>query len=192
MNGTPIHRGLYRDLHDQSEERLAQANRLYPVVKTYMDYCEFLECGLDAVAVATPVASHYSLAMQALKAGKHVLIEKPMAETSKQAETLIMEAKKHSLTLMVDHTFIYTSAVRKIHDLFKKNELGDIQYFESKNARVARGDLKYLPVRARARPSHRSRGREAARPNRPPEARSSMRLDEINRHINITLHSFIR
>jgi predicted dehydrogenase len=116
---------------DQSEGRLAQVNKLYPGTKTYRDYHKFLECGLDAVAVATPVASHYSLTMQALEANKHVLIEKPMAETSKQAETLIVEAEKRSLTLMVDHTFIYTGAVQKIHDLYKKGELGDIQYFDS-------------------------------------------------------------
>jgi len=116
---------------DRSEERLAQANRLYPGIKTYLDYIEFLGCGLDAVAVATPVASHYSLAMQALEANKHVLIEKPMAETSQQAEMLIVAAEKRNLTLMVDHTFIYTGAVRKIHDLYQNGELGDIQYFDS-------------------------------------------------------------
>jgi len=116
---------------DRSEERLAQASGLYPGVKTYRDYDEFLECGLDAVAVATPVASHYPLAMRALEAGKHILIEKPMAESSKQAETLIIEAEKRGLTLMVDHTFVYTGAVRKIHDLYTKGELGEIQYFDS-------------------------------------------------------------
>ena len=116
---------------DRSEERLAQVRKLYPGVKTYRDYDEFLECGLDAIAVATPVASHYPLALQALEANKHVLIEKPMAETSKQAKTLIVEAEKRGLILMIDHTFIYTGAVRKIHDLYKKGELGAIQYFDS-------------------------------------------------------------
>ena len=116
---------------DRSEDRLAQVSKLYPTVETYREYQDFLDSGLDAVAVATPVASHFALAMQALEAGKHVLIEKPMAESSEQAETLIAEAAKRGLTLMVDHTFIYTGAVRKIHELYKNGDLGDIQYFDS-------------------------------------------------------------
>lgn len=116
---------------DRSEGRLSQVNNLYPSVKTFTDFDMFLDCGLEAVAIATPVASHYPLALQSLQAGKHVLIEKPMAESSEQAKTLIAEAKKRSLTLMVDHTFIYTGAVRKIHELYKNGELGDIQYFDS-------------------------------------------------------------
>ena len=116
---------------DLSEERLTQVTKFYPRIKTFTDYKKFLELDLDAVAVATPVASHYSLAMQALQAGKHVLIEKPMAETSIQAKKLILEANERELILMVDHTFIYTGAVRKIHDLYKKGELGEIQYFDS-------------------------------------------------------------
>ena len=116
---------------DRSEERLTQANKLYPSIKTYREFYEFLECGLDAVAIATPVASHYSLAMQVLESNKHVLIEKPMAETSNQADALIKVAEKRGLTLMVDHTFIYTGAVRKIYDLHKNGELGEIQYFDS-------------------------------------------------------------
>ncbi len=116
---------------DLSEERLTQVTKFYPRIKTFTDCKKFLELDLDAVAVATPVASHYSLAMQALQAGKHVLIEKPMAETSFQAKKLILEARERELILMVDHTFIYTGAVRKIHDLYKKGELGEIQYFDS-------------------------------------------------------------
>ncbi|NQV46745.1 MAG: Gfo/Idh/MocA family oxidoreductase [Rhodospirillaceae bacterium] len=116
---------------DRSEDRLAQVSKLYPTAQTYREFDDFLGCGLDAVAVATPVASHYPLAMQALEAGKHVLIEKPMAESSEQAEKLIAEAAKRELTLMVDHTFIYTGAVRKIHELYKNGELGDIRYFDS-------------------------------------------------------------
>ena len=116
---------------DQFQEKLTQANKSYPGIKTFQNYGEFLECGLDAVAVATPVASHYQLAMQALEANKHLLIEKPMAESSEQAEKLILEAEKRSLILMVDHTFVYTGAVKKIHDLYKRGELGDIQYFDS-------------------------------------------------------------
>ena len=116
---------------DRDASRLAQAAKTYPAVTTFADYDAFLQHGLDAVAIATPVASHYPLALQALQAGKHVLIEKPMAESSAQAEQLIAEAEKRNLTLLVDHTFIYTGAVRKIHDLYKNGELGELQYFDS-------------------------------------------------------------
>ena len=74
---------------------------------------------VDAVVVATPVSTHFELAMQALRAGKHVLVEKPMTHDRPRAERLVDEADKRGLTLMVDHTFVYTSAVRKIHELIE-------------------------------------------------------------------------
>jgi predicted dehydrogenase len=86
---------------------------------------------IDAIAIATPVATHFELGMAALKAGKHLWLEKPMTETSHQAETLIEEAKKRSLTLFVDHTFIYTAAVRKMGELVKSGDLGKILYYDS-------------------------------------------------------------
>jgi predicted dehydrogenase len=86
---------------------------------------------VDAVVVATPVEHHFELAMGALRAGKHVLVEKPIASTSGQASTLIEEAAKRRLTLMVDHTFVYTGAVRKMRELTERGELGDIYYYDS-------------------------------------------------------------
>ena len=86
---------------------------------------------LKAVAIATPVRSHYPLAKQCLEAGKSVLIEKPMAETEAQCEELIALAKSKGLTLMVDHTFVYTGAVRKMKELIESGELGEIYYFDS-------------------------------------------------------------
>ena len=86
---------------------------------------------IDAVAIATPVNTHFSLAMAALKAGKHVWLEKPMAETSLQARALADEAEKRGLVLHVDHTFIYTGAVRKIKDLISSGALGKVLYFDS-------------------------------------------------------------
>jgi predicted dehydrogenase len=86
---------------------------------------------VDAVAVATPLSTHYPLAKAALEAGKHVFIEKPMTATSAHARELIALAERKDLTLMVDHTFVYTGAVRKIRELIEAGDLGDIFYFDS-------------------------------------------------------------
>jgi predicted dehydrogenase len=81
--------------------------------------------------VATPVSSHFALAMEALKAGKHVFVEKPLASTSEQSEQLIEEAARRKLVLMVDHTFVYTGAVRKIRELVANGDLGQPYYYDS-------------------------------------------------------------
>jgi predicted dehydrogenase len=86
---------------------------------------------VDLVAVATPVSSHFDLAMAALRAGKHVLIEKPMAASVEQCERLIEEAARRKLLLMVDHTFVYTSAVRKMREMVSDGSLGEIYYYDS-------------------------------------------------------------
>jgi predicted dehydrogenase len=86
---------------------------------------------IDAVAIATPVHTHYDLALAALKAGKHVFVEKPLAPTADQVRRLIDEADKRHLTLMVDHTFLYTPAVQKIRELLAEGALGDIFYYDS-------------------------------------------------------------
>jgi predicted dehydrogenase len=86
---------------------------------------------IDAVAIATPVSTHFGLGMAALKAGKHVWLEKPMAETSLQARMLVEEADRRKLLLLVDHTFIYTGAVRKMRDVIANGDLGRIFYYDS-------------------------------------------------------------
>jgi predicted dehydrogenase len=117
---------------DQRAERRAHVEQVYPSVKTYADVAEMLrDPAIDAVAVATPVSSHYPLALQALQAGKHVFVEKPFTATVEQGERLVEEAEKRRLTLMVDHTFIYTSAVRKIKELLDKGDLGQLYYYDS-------------------------------------------------------------
>jgi predicted dehydrogenase len=117
---------------DLDPEQIQRANESYPHIKTTQDYGEILSNDeIEAVAVITPVASHYDLALQALQAGKHVLIEKPLTETVAQAETLIKEAEMRNLILMVDHTFIYTGAIRKMRDLVTSGELGEIYYYDS-------------------------------------------------------------
>jgi predicted dehydrogenase len=86
---------------------------------------------VEAVAVATPVSTHFPLGMKILEAGKHLLVEKPITLKTSDAETLIEASEKRDLTLMVDHTFIYTSAVRKIRDVLDKGDFGDVLYFDS-------------------------------------------------------------
>src|SRR3989442_2784182 len=87
--------------------------------------------GLKAVAIATPVSTHFALAAKCLAAGKHVLLEKPMARTVAECDELIKLAREGNLTLLVDHTFIYTGAERKLKELIAGNELGVIYYFDS-------------------------------------------------------------
>jgi predicted dehydrogenase len=104
--------------------------RRYPGVKTSTEYRDLIDdASVDAIAIATPVQSHYQLALMALKAGKHVLIEKPLAQTSDQVRHLIEEAARRNLTLMVDHTFLYTPAVQKIRELISEGRIGDIYYY---------------------------------------------------------------
>jgi predicted dehydrogenase len=117
---------------DRSDDRRAAVERVYPAVRTYADVDEVLAAGdVDAVAIATPVSTHFDLAMRALAAGKHVLVEKPMTSTVAEGETLVAEAAERGLTLMVDHTFVYTSAVRKIRELLAGGGLGELYYYDS-------------------------------------------------------------
>jgi predicted dehydrogenase len=117
---------------DLQPQRLALLNGRYPALWTATDPREVIHhAEVDAVIIVTPVSTHYDLALQALKAGKHVLVEKPLAETSEQSIRLIEEASQRNRVLMVDHTFVYTGAVRKIQDLVANNGLGDIYYYDS-------------------------------------------------------------
>lgn len=86
---------------------------------------------VHAVVIATPAASHYDLGLRALEAGKHVLVEKPMTSNVREARRLIETAESRGLTLMVDHTFIYTGAVRYIRSLIASGALGEILYYDS-------------------------------------------------------------
>jgi predicted dehydrogenase len=86
---------------------------------------------IDAIAVVTPVSTHYEIAKKALLAGKHVFVEKPFTQTHAQAEELIDIAAKKNLKLMVDHTFLYTGAVTKIKSLIDTNKLGTVYYYDS-------------------------------------------------------------
>lgn len=117
---------------DLRQENLDSVARRYPAIRTTRDFAELLrDSEVDALAIATPVRSHYQLALAALEAGKHVFIEKPMTETAEQARRLIDLAAQRNRVLMVDHTFVYTAAVRKIRELVAAGELGDIYYYDS-------------------------------------------------------------
>jgi predicted dehydrogenase len=117
---------------DLREERLAPLQKLYPGIKTCGNSTALInDPQIDAVVIATPVSSHFDLALAALKAGKHVLVEKPLAANSEQARQLIDEAAARNLVLLVDHTFVYTDAVRKIRELISSGQLGDIYYYDA-------------------------------------------------------------
>ena len=117
---------------DLRTDRLASAQARYPAIETTIRYEDLLtDTRIDAIAIATPVFTHFDLAWQALQARKHVLVEKPLTITSEQAVRLIEEAERLNQVLMVDHTFVYTGAVRKIRELVAENTLGDIYYYDS-------------------------------------------------------------
>jgi predicted dehydrogenase len=117
---------------DSSPKALARAARRHPEAWMTEDVAAMIaDNRVDAVAIATPVSTHYELAMMALRAGKHVLVEKPITETADQARRLVEEAEKRHLVLMVDHTFCYTPAVAKLRQLVEGGDLGTIYYYIS-------------------------------------------------------------
>ena len=117
---------------DLRVERLKQVVGRYPSVRVTESHRELIESpDVDVVAIATPVSTHFDLAMRALQAGKHVFVEKPLASTAEQVRRLMDAAQKANRILMVDHTFIYTGAVRKIRELVDDGSLGDIYYYDS-------------------------------------------------------------
>ncbi len=117
---------------DLNSNRLAQIHEQFPWTQPVTDATVlFDDKELDAVAIATPVSSHCSLALAALEAGKHVLVEKPLAASRADAEQIVLAAERAGRILLVDHTFIYTPAVQKIKQLVEAGELGDLLYFDS-------------------------------------------------------------
>ena len=115
---------------DLDSSKLAASRRLYPGVETTSDFRDLLrDRRIEAIAIATPVHTHYELALAALRAGKHVLVEKPLAQNSEQVLHLIDEAERRNLVLMVDHTFLYTPAVQKIRQLISEDTIGDVYYY---------------------------------------------------------------
>jgi predicted dehydrogenase len=117
---------------DPNPRALKGIEKQYPTVRRETSFEAVLaDPGVQAVILATPVSTHFQFAKQALEAGKQVLIEKPMTTTAAEAVALIELAERKGLTLMVDHTFLYTSAVRRMKALVQSGELGDLLYYDS-------------------------------------------------------------
>ncbi len=117
---------------EATPHRREAAGKQFPHVRVVADPADlFASPDIDAIAIATPIYTHFELAKKALEAGKHVLVEKPLAPSVVQCEELASLAASNGRVLMVDHTFVYTGAVRKIRELVASGELGRILYFDS-------------------------------------------------------------
>ncbi len=117
---------------DLSEDKAKRASRAHQGLRTTTCVDDVMNAtDIDAVAVITPVFTHFELAKRALNEGKHVFVEKPFTYTSDQAKELIDLAQKKNLTIMVDHTFLFTGAVMRIKELIDEGTLGDLYYFDS-------------------------------------------------------------
>jgi len=117
---------------DRRPDVLGKVKKLYPNIEVYDDCCEIIKSpDIDAVAVVTPVTTHYELAKSALENGKHVFVEKPFTATAREGEELIELAEQKGKMIMVDHTFIFTGAVRRMKQMIDDGILGDIYYYDS-------------------------------------------------------------
>ena len=110
-------------------KKISVSNELTSKVNNYKTIIN--DSDIQAVVIATPVSTHYSIAKECLEAGKHVFVEKPLADSSKKCKSLINIAKKNSLSIFVDHTFLYTSAVNKIKEIASKKDFGNLLYYDS-------------------------------------------------------------
>ncbi len=118
---------------DLDQDRLKHLEALYPGVETTTEFDAIVnDAEIDAVAIATPVHLHYEMARKSLEAGKHILIEKPMASSVDECVKLKELAEQNNLTLMVGHTFLYSQTVRKIKEIIKAGDLGEILYISSR------------------------------------------------------------
>ncbi len=121
-----------RIICDKDKNSLRRARKDHPHLRVCQDDADVIKStGLDAVAIVTPVSTHYRLAKAALENGKHIFVEKPFTSTVEEAEKLIQIASKKRLKIMVDHTFLFTGAVRKIKEMIDSHMLGDLYYYDS-------------------------------------------------------------
>jgi predicted dehydrogenase len=116
---------------DGRSDRRDAAARRHRGVRTFGDAAELLDDDLDAVVIATPLVTHHALASEALERGRHVLVEKPLAASRAEAEDLAARAEARGVRLMVDHTFVYTGAIRKMRAIIDAGELGEPLYLDS-------------------------------------------------------------
>jgi len=131
-NFSTIGRSELRFVCDRDPARLEPLRALYPTVRTTTDFAEVLASpDVDAVAICTPVHTHASLAERSLDAGKHTLVEKPLTHSVETAKRLVQKSEELGLVLQVDHTFVYSPAIRAIRDMLDAGELGDLLYLDS-------------------------------------------------------------
>jgi predicted dehydrogenase len=117
---------------DTDPVALMRAKKMYPEVRFCQDYTQITDSPeIDAVAVITPVSTHFTLAKRALSQGKHVFVEKVFTRSSLEAYELIKVAEKHKRIIMVDHTFLFTDAVKKIETAVSSGKMGDLYYYDS-------------------------------------------------------------
>jgi len=117
---------------DGNPAALKRVAKIYPDIRLCTDCKDITSAtDIDAVAVVTPVSTHFELARQALANGKHVFVEKPLTATAAEAEELVALAQKKRLVIMVDHTFVFTGAVRKIKQLIDEGVMGSLYYYDS-------------------------------------------------------------
>ncbi|HEX2980926.1 MAG TPA: Gfo/Idh/MocA family oxidoreductase [Anaerolineaceae bacterium] len=123
-------------ISDMRPDRLSEMRQLYPETHTTPDYHELLGEGIDAIVVATPVHTHYCFAKEALLAGKHVFVEKPLATNSSQACELVQLASELNKVLMVGHTFVYNPAVEAVREIVHSGQLGNLYYLNATRANL--------------------------------------------------------
>jgi predicted dehydrogenase len=116
---------------DLDPARVEAVRRIYPTIRAAQSFEALLgDPAVDAIVICTPVGSHYPLARAALEAGKHVLVEKPLTDSAASAQALVELAAKQGRVLQVDHTFVYTGAVRKIREIIERGDVGDLLYLD--------------------------------------------------------------
>jgi len=131
-NFSKFNNSSVRLVADFNENKLKKIKNLYPAIEVTQSADDvFNSSEIDAVIVATPVFLHYDFAKKALLSGKHVLVEKPMTDSAPKASELVDIAREKGKVLMVDHTFLYTGAVKKIKQIVSEKHVGEIQYFDS-------------------------------------------------------------
>jgi predicted dehydrogenase len=113
---------------DLAQDRLDHLATLYPEVRATREYRDLLDSDVGAVAIATPVPTHHRLALEALRAGKHILVEKPLTASVREAEEIVAGGERHGRVVMVGHTFEYNPAVEAVKEIIASGELGEIYY----------------------------------------------------------------
>lgn len=113
---------------DTRPERLQHIQGLYPYIKTSGNFSDLLDSDVEAVAIATPVSTHHRLAMDCLRAGKHVLIEKPLASSSQEARAIVEAGAAYGKVVLTGHTFLYNPAVVALKEIIASGEIGRVYY----------------------------------------------------------------